>query len=87
MISGRSYVQRGPSRKSDLMRFFQVGRGPEATPFTSSALQIAILFCKIVRMRTCMLHSVIGVGDSIKQLNMFVGKMWVRKKQKAQSCL
>lgn len=63
------------SRPSDLIRSFQVASGPEATPFTSSALQIAMLFCKAIRMKTCMLHSVVGVGGSIKQLNMFVGKM------------
>lgn len=49
--------------------------GPEATPFTSSPLQIAILFCKTIRIKICMLLSVVGVGDSIKQLNVSVGKM------------
>lgn len=50
-------MQRGLSRQSDLIRSFQAASGPEATPFTSSALQIAILFCKTVRMKTGMLYS------------------------------
>lgn len=42
---------RGLSRQSDLIGSFQVASGPEATPFTSSALQTAILFCKTIRMK------------------------------------
>lgn len=65
------HLLRALSRKSDLIRSFQVASGPEGTLFTSSASQIAILSCKTIRMKTCTLHSVVGVGDSVKQLNIF----------------
>lgn len=38
-------------------------------------------------MKTCVLLSVLCVGDGIEQVTVSVGKMRVRKKQKAEDCL
>lgn len=61
------HTLRGLNGRSDLIRSSEAAT--LALKLLLSLLQIAILFCRTVRVKTCMLLSVVDVRDRVKELN------------------